>query len=264
MCSTMINSSHFRKWFRKKNEDSQNDKKIIQDDEEEQIAMKNDAMIGKMAAFFAHEIRNPLTSIIGFSQHLERNPIVKNDPNLSVYVSIIKEEALRMEVLIQELLNLSKLNYENDNVSIIDVKQSIEKIITIYSPRAKEKNIQFKTELIDNVFINGNSERFERVLINLVINAIEAIEEKGIIEIAMKKENHCVVIMITDNGPGIEEENLEQIFYPFYTTKDDGTGIGLPICRSIIEALGGNITIKNAQSGGVQAILKIPLSKQTV
>lgn len=256
----MLNNLQFKKLFRKKNDDDLNHS-YTQDDEGK-MAMENDATIGKMAAFFAHEIRNPLTSIIGFSQHLEKNLTIKNDPNLSVYISIIKEEALRMEVLIQELLNLSKQNYANDNISIIDVKHSIEKIVTIYKKQAKEKNIQFKIELTDNLFIQGNSERFERVLINLIINALEAIEHDGTIEIYTRKEQNFVVLTITDNGPGINEEEIEQIFYPFYTTKDEGTGIGLPICKTIVEALGGTLTIYNVPKG-LQVKLKIPLSKQT-
>lgn len=257
----MINSTYFKKWFRKKDLiDGQ--EAMSHDDEDSQTDLKKDAIIGRMTAFFAHEIRNPLTTIVGFSQHLEKNSTIKNDPNLSVYVSIIKEEALRMEQLIQELLNLSKAHYSNDNVTIIDVKLSIDKIVTIYTKKAAEKNITFKAELVDNVFIRGNIDRFESVLINLIVNAIEAIERDGKIEIHMKKGNNFVTITITDSGPGISDEDLEQIFYPFYTTKSNGTGIGLAICQTIIESLGGTINIYNVSSGA-RVKIKLPLSKQT-
>ncbi len=218
--------------------------------------------IGKMAAFFAHEIRNPLTSIIGFSQYLEQKSAIKADPNISHYISIIKEEALKMELMIQELLSLSTSHLEHDNLSIIDVRHSIEKIITIYSIQTADKNITFKTNLAEETYITGNTIRFERMLVNLIKNAIEAIQENGIIEIIVTKADNFIFISIIDSGPGIPVEQLEQIFFPFFTTKDVGTGIGLPICKAIIETLNGTMTIENHPSKGVHVKMKIPQNQR--
>lgn len=219
--------------------------------------------IGRMAAFFAHEIRNPLTSVIGFSQYLETDPAVKNNPNVANYISIIKEEAIRMEVLIQELLNLSKLQLDHDNLSIIDIKNVIEKTVTVYSMKINHKNIHFKLHLKDDIYITGNQNRFERVIINIIQNAIEAMDNKGVIRIELKTENQQAVISIIDNGPGIEPDQLEQIFYPFFTTKDEGTGIGLPICKTIIEAISGRMTIENHSPHGVAVKITVPQSEHT-
>ncbi|MBE3571329.1 MAG: ATP-binding protein, partial [Bacillales bacterium] len=111
-------------------------------------------------------------------------------------------------------------------------------------------------------YITGNASRFERALINLIQNAVEAIQENGTIEIFSKKENKFVVISIVDSGPGISPEHLEQIFYPFYTTKEEGTGIGLPICQTIIETLNGTLDIQNHPTKGAQVTVKIPQSQQ--
>ncbi|MCD8502414.1 MAG: hypothetical protein LRY71_13080 [Bacillaceae bacterium] len=116
-------------------------------EENEPSVTNHHATIGKVAAFFAHEIRNPLTTIIGFSKYLEQENLIKSNPTISNYISIIKDEALRMEILIKELLSLSKTHLEDDNLSIIDVKHSIEKIITIYTMQADKQNVRFEKKI---------------------------------------------------------------------------------------------------------------------
>ncbi|MBE3571098.1 MAG: HAMP domain-containing histidine kinase, partial [Bacillales bacterium] len=142
-----------QKWLKKKNSPIpvEVEKDPMESKEEEDKKSKNDhATIARMAAFFAHEIRNPLTSIIGFAQFLEENPIIQSDPYAAQYTSIIKEEALRMESLIQELLSLSKSYLHQDNLSIIDVKHSMEKIVHIFSMQTAPINIQFHSHLEDD------------------------------------------------------------------------------------------------------------------
>lgn len=259
-----IMNNLIKKWLEKKNSPKPIavGKDHMESKDEESKSENYHATIGRMAAFFAHEIRNPLTSIIGFAQFLEENPTIKSDPYTAHYTSIIKEEALRMESLIQELLSLSKSYLHHDNLSIIDVKHSIEKVVNIFSLQTAAKHIQFQTDLADDVYITGNAGRFERALINLIQNAVEAIQENGTIDITAEKENKIVVISIVDSGPGISPEHLEQIFYPFYTTKDEGTGIGLPICQTIIETMNGTLDIQNHPAKGVQVTIKIPESQQ--
>lgn len=220
------------------------------------------SVIGRVAAFYAHEIRNPLTTIIGFSQFLEQDQRIKSDPHITQYISLIKEEAIRMESLIQELLSLSKTHLNQDNLSLVDVNSSIQKIVSIYSMQTKNEKIQFITELADEVYITGNTIRFERVLINLVKNAIESINDEGTIEIKVTKEEQSVYISVIDDGPGFQCEQLEQVFYPFYTTKDAGTGLGLPICKAIVETLGGTISLENHPTKGAHVKMRFPLSRQ--
>ncbi|MGJ9383450.1 sensor histidine kinase [Salipaludibacillus sp. CF4.18] len=221
--------------------------------------------IGKMSAFFAHEIRNPLTSIIGFTQVLERDETVKSDPNVSNYISIIKDEALKMELLIQELLSLSNTHLHQDNLSIIDVKLSINKVIHLFEMNHSFDHVSFSSQTTDETYITGNETRFERVLTNMFNNSIEAFEDnKGKIDITLTKNDDYVNINILDNGPGIAEEHIDQIFFPFYTTKDEGTGIGLPICKAIIETLNGTLEIENNQKlPGTHVIMRLPASKHT-
>ncbi|WP_141432628.1 nitrogen regulation protein NR(II) [Bacillus sp. 03113] len=221
------------------------------------------AGIGRMAAFFAHEIRNPLTTIIGFAQVLEKNPIIKADPSIAHYASIIREEADKMEYLIQELLSLSKSHLNQDHLSIIDVKQSIEKIITINEMKTSQTSIQFKANLEMETYVTGNAHRFERLMINLIKNAIEAIGTTGTIFINVIKHKKEVEISIIDDGPGIPPEQLEQIFYPFYTTKDEGTGIGLPICKTIVETLNGTLDVQNHPNMGAKVTITLPQSRNT-
>ncbi|MBP3040543.1 HAMP domain-containing histidine kinase [Bacillaceae bacterium Marseille-Q3522] len=256
-----------RKW-RKQKKSKEHLKNAIEHNSEKQNERNEPpddyhVAVGKMAAFFAHEIRNPLTSIIGFTQFLEQNKTIQSDPTVAHYTTIIREEALRMESLIQELLNLSKSHLHYDNLSIIDVTHCVEKIVTLYQLQSKEKNIHFHSSLIDHAYVYGNTERFERVLINIIKNAVEAVSDNGTIEIQVYKENKAIIVKIIDSGEGIQPEYLEQIFFPFYTTKDGGSGIGLAICKSIIEAMNGTIEIQNHPSKGAQVKLKIPECKHS-
>lgn len=221
--------------------------------------------IGKMSAFFAHEIRNPLTSIIGFTQVLERDETVKSDPNVSNYISIIKDEAEKMELLIQELLSLSNTHLHQDNLSIIDVKLSIDKVINLFEMNQSYDHISFRSQTMEEAYITGNESRFERVITNMFNNSIESFEgEEGKIEITLANNDDYVYINIFDTGPGIADEHIEQIFFPFYTTKDEGTGIGLPICKAIIETLNGTIEIKNRDNHrGAHVHMTLPTSKHT-
>lgn len=217
--------------------------------------------IGRMAAFFAHEIRNPLTSIIGFAQFLEQDEIIRSHDNLSQYISIIKEESMKMEVLIEELLNLSKAHLHQDHLSIIDIEHSINKIISIFEMQDRYQDIHFQTQVSKDCYVLGNVHQFERVLLNLLNNGIEAMQEKGIIEISVHKRNVSVLLDIIDDGPGILPEDMERIFLPFFTTKDEGTGIGLPVCRTIIEAMNGTLKITNHPTKGIHVSIELPQSK---
>lgn len=258
----------FNKWFIKRKSKTTNK---ITDSNSLPTVPKDDASnskddyhkaIGKMSAFFAHEIRNPLTSIVGFTQVLEKDEAIMSNPNLQHYISIIKDESNKIESLIQELLNLANSHTYFENLSIIDVKSSIDKIINLFEYQLEDKQIQFKIEASsDSIFITGNENGFERSMINIIKNAIDSIKQDGEVYIKAFTENGTVIIDIIDTGPGIPEESLENIFYPFYTTKEDGTGIGLPICKTIIETMNGRIDIRNHEKFGVHVALKIPESK---
>ncbi|GIN56030.1 sensor histidine kinase [Lederbergia ruris] len=221
----------------------------------------HDEIIGRLAAFFAHEIRNPLTSIIGFSQFLEQDQTVKTNPKISQYLSIIKDEALRMESLIQELLVLATTDFQKDHLSIINVKYMVEKTIAVFKMQPEYENVQFSTDLLDEIYITGNESRMKQLLVNLMNNAIEASEGECVIHTRLKKEDKDVWIFITDNGKGIPEDLIDHLFSPFFTTKEDGTGVGLPICKAIVETLNGELSIQNQQPKGTQVRIRLPLIK---
>lgn len=221
-----------------------------------------EAAVGRMSAFFAHEIRNPLTSIIGFTQFLKNDPVITAHPHLGEYMSIILQEANRMETLIQELLSLSKTNLNQDELTVIDVRFVIEKILRMYQLKTDERKIRFTTQIVDQAYITGNGNHFERVLINLIKNADEAMNGVGTIDIKVTIEEKLINICITDSGPGIPDDELIQIFQPFFTTKETGTGLGLPICKSIIESLNGTLHIENVSPNGVKIMIKIPQSQK--
>ncbi len=250
-------------WFQKENKKGSSIAENTKLHEEQTLTRDNteeeyQTSIEYMTAFFAHEFRNPLTSIIGFTQFLEQHETVKGDESIAQYISIIKEESLRMNSLIQELLSLSPSRFSQDNLSIIDVKYSLEKIVAIYQLQSKEKLIHISTDIPDNTYITGNTGRFERVFVNLIKNAIEAVEGNGTIDISAKKEGGHIIISIIDTGPGFKNNDIKQVFTPFYTTKDDGTGIGLPICKATIESFKGTIEIRNHPTLGAHVEITLP------
>lgn len=211
-----------------------------------------------MIAYFVHECRNPLASIMGFTQFLEQHPKIKADYTLTKYVSLMKEESLQIDSLIQELLCLSPTHIEKDAFSIIDVKFSLEKVVSVYELQAKKSNITINTNIVEDLFVTGKANQFERMIINLLKNAIEAIHENGTIDLVATKSNRHILISIIDSGPGLSFENIKHAFNPFFTTKKEGTGIGLTISKATIEALNGSIHIEKHPDKGLHVKISLP------
>jgi len=221
------------------------------------------AILGEMAAVMAHEIRNPLNSIAGFSQLLQSR-IGEADKNRK-YVDILVNEAFRVDTLISDILDFA--HQKKTIWSEVNLDPLIDKVINAKKARAAEKNIQ----LVKNIAgalpaIQGDAVRLERVILNLTNNAIEAINDGGRIEIAAAEkidtDGQGVELIVSDNGCGIPPENIGAIFKPFFTTKQAGTGLGMAIIQKIIEEHQGHINVESEIGKGTKFILFLPLNKQ--
>ena len=228
----------------------------------ELISTKNN--VNQMAMTMAHEVRNPLTTIKGFLQLLK--PELK-DAKKAEYVDIAVDEIDRVNLILNHYLShLKPLSLiQKENVSINSLVTSIFKL---YKSEATIKNITMSLCLMNNntqVLINEHELR--QVLINLLKNSIEAIEtssnfhENGMISITTEVSEHHAYIHVIDNGCGISNENMKKLFTPFFTTKERGTGIGLSLCKEIIDHNDGHLFASTIQKAGTKFTIKFPIKQ---
>lgn len=235
-------------------------------DETEKINLKKQiehqsplSSIGQMAASIAHEIRNPMTSLKGFVELLKLNSTDNNQK----YLDVMDSELHRMESILNELLYLSKPLERNYNE--ISIAQVIEDVIEIMQQHAIQHNIFIELEknnvYLDNVI--GNDNRLKQMFINLVKNAIEEMPNGGTITINMNRlKNDSIQIAIIDQGKGLAEDEVENLFVPFYTTKESGTGLGLALVKKVIEEHKGTISVESMIGRGTTFIIDLPLLEE--
>ncbi|HWP49005.1 MAG TPA: ATP-binding protein [Candidatus Limnocylindrales bacterium] len=239
-------------------------------DLEEEIRRKDIlASMGSVAAGIAHEIKNPLGSIIGASQLLYEE--VKNNPELAEYLKVVIKEAERVNRLIEDLLSLTKptrLNFKKVNIHEI-----LKNILLLES--ASSTKIIFQEEYDPSLpEILADREKLTQVFLNLIHNGIEAMSGQGIIKLVTRVSTDCyisrtgpekrsrpmIVVEIHDQGEGIPEDAIEKLFTPFYTTKPKGVGLGLAISHKIIEEHEGFIKVESKIGKGSIFKVYLPLS----
>lgn len=201
-----------------------------------------------------HEIKNPMAVCKGYLDMLDTS----DKKQVERYVPIIKEEIDRTLLILKDFLSLNKIKIEKD---IMDINLLVEEVIDSVSPLAKQNKIIIEESLIDDeVYINGDYNRLKQVLINLVKNSIEAInKDDGKIFISTNLNNNNFYIVIEDNGCGMSEEILSKIEEPFYTTKKNGTGLGISLSKEILEAHNFKIEYKSNENVGTSVTITIPL-----
>ncbi|MCX8092549.1 MAG: HAMP domain-containing histidine kinase [Candidatus Goldbacteria bacterium] len=214
--------------------------------------------IQTMIAGLAHEIRNPLNSIKGASEYLNKK--YSNLDDVKEFTDIIINEIERLDKYLNEFLSFSrgvklklkKVNLENFLSGIImTIKHSIPVDVGIFV----EKNLP-------DIYIDP--EQMRQVIVNLLSNAKDAIIniKNPEIKIIARKIKNKVHISIIDNGHGIKSDDINSIFVPFWTTKENGLGLGLAICKSIIEKHKGNISVRSKLNKGSEFIISLPLIEQ--
>jgi signal transduction histidine kinase len=210
------------------------------------------AMIGQMTALLAHEIRNALGSIKGYAQLLDEK-LDHTDPKKTAVASVLKGTA-RIEFLVQELLQFSRdESYKFERIAVIPLlKDAIESVVFGW-------NGTWKLEETPSAFVNADEEKLRRVFINGVQNAVQAMGINGSLLFSVHHTGRWVQVKIEDSGPGISAKQKSLLFTPFYTTKTDGTGLGLAYSRKVIEGMKGKIDLDNRDQGqGAVLTIYIP------
>ncbi|MBU8878586.1 GHKL domain-containing protein [Bacillus sp. FJAT-29790] len=218
------------------------------------------ANVGKLAAGIAHEIRNPLTTVKGFIQLLK--PYL-SDIGKEQYANIALAELNRANDLIFEFLDAAKpREHKKENLSLNKI---VKEISMLYESEAILRNVELETKLSEvEPIVFADAKQLKQVLVNLLKNALEAIEnhesgEVGRIQISVEIKESASYIVVKDNGCGMTNETIENLFMPFYSTKQTGTGIGLPICKKIIEEHEGQIHINSLPGKGTIFKIELPL-----
>jgi len=194
--------------------------------------------IGELTSRITHDMRNPLTVIINYSVMIQKNSKNKLDKKSLDQMALIENEARKMYRQIDDVLNYVKLPpLKLQSYSLHDIlKKVIESVqiddVEIHLPK---NNPQMICDI----------DKLEIVFVNLITNAVEAINGAGSININAKTAANDIIIEVEDSGPGIAEEDLDKIFEPLFTTKQNGTGLGLSSCMNIIERHRGTISVKN-------------------
>jgi PAS domain S-box-containing protein len=220
-----------------------------------QIAEKL-AVSGRVARSLAHEVRNPLTNINLSVEQLEE--YIKEDEYAS-YFEIIKRNSNRINDLVTELMDKSKPTELNTVKT--PIRNILDKTIALAKDRAVLKNIKIETGFTgDNELIEGDESKLTMAFLNIIINAIEAVEENnGIIKIISNcKEKKCL-ITIEDNGSGICKEDLNRIFEPYFTGKPNGMGLGLATTHNIIHTHKGTIDVESEEGKGTKFLINLNL-----
>lgn len=214
--------------------------------------------LGELAAEMAHEVNNPAAIIMSRADYLQMES--SNNSNLNKYdddLDVILKQIDRVSKITGNILKYSKKLPKN--FQEIDLIQIIDESLSILEPRIRKKNIGLtKTYGINKALIKGDSTQLEQVLTNLVNNAIDAMDEKGKLVIRLRKnEAQKIQLIISDNGEGIDEHNLEKIFTPFFTTKtgNKGTGLGLYIVRNICKNHNADIVCESKKGYGTSFII---------
>jgi two-component system, sporulation sensor kinase A len=209
-------------------------------------------IVGQLAAGIAHEIRNPLTAIKGFTQLL-------SNMGHRDYTDVILTELDRIDKIVSDLLVLAKPQISN--LEEINLVELIDRVVTLLKTQAIMYNIDIISDisLKDCPMIEAEADQIKQVLINLIKNAIEAMPDGGVVTIEAEgsSEDH-VVIRVIDEGIGIPRELISRLGEPFFSTKEKGTGLGLMICQRIIKNHKGSLEIDSEVNKGTTFTIRLP------
>jgi two-component system sensor histidine kinase VicK len=236
---------------------------VLQDVTEQE---KLDKMRKEFVANVSHELRTPLTTIRSYTETLLDGALDNKEYTVN-FLTVINSESERMTRLVKDLLQLSKLDYDKMewNMKSLNILNIVRDCVVKMEMAAKQKSQSLTFEALGELCeINGDKDRIEQVIINIIGNAIKYTPEKGIIKVTAKRSENNVEIRIADSGMGIPKEDLPRLFERFYRVDKarsramGGTGLGLSIAKNIVEAHKGSIRIESEYGKGSEVIISFP------
>lgn len=212
------------------------------------------SVISQLAASVAHEIRNPMTTVKGFLQLMKSDTYVNS--NHKYYIDISLKELKHAESIINDYLSLAKPNTKG--FSSLNLSSELKNTISLITSYSNIKNISIDTSIQDSLYINGNKDELKQILVNIIKNGIEAMEGNGVLTIRAYKKNGEVFIEVIDTGIGMTEEQVRRIGTPFYSTKENGTGVGLTISYNLVHSMKGKVELESQPGKGTKFTILFP------
>jgi signal transduction histidine kinase len=229
-------------------------------------AQEKRQLLSRLLARFAHEVRNPLSSLGIHVQLLEedvRGAAPEVQEKTANRFEIIRGELHRLENVVKHFLSLAgPSSLDLHPVVIADV---VGHVCDLLRPEAAARGIDISTRMPDALpSVVADPAQLTQALVNLVINSIQSVERNGRVEVIVgaNEPDKTLTIAVQDTGPGIPADKLSVIFEPFFTTKTEGSGLGLWIVQQIITAHGGTVEARNAAGGGAVFLLRLPLTRE--
>ncbi len=212
-------------------------------------------ILGQMSSSFVHEFRNPLTSVIGFTRLLQDE--IPDHP----YLEIMKHELDQLNYRISQFLHVSRKELIESKREEVNLSFLLQELVEFLYPSLLDGDVVIHLDIAPSINLFANKDELRQVCLNLIINSIDALQQMKdkprSIEVVCLDKGNIMELSITNNGPKIEEESIHAIFEPFFTTKDLGTGIGLYICKKLIEKHDGEIYCRSNEQE-TSFIIKMP------
>jgi len=207
----------------------------------------------------SHELRTPLTAIRGHVSAL-REGVFEDEEMREASLAVIGEEAMRLERLVGDVLDLAKLDAHRFTVlhEEVDMEQLSERAYAAFGEEARRREIDYRLDIRAKPVIVTDGDRVLQIIVNLLSNAFRWTPEGGRVDVSLSAENGSVSVVVADTGPGISAEERDRIFRPFWSRDGGGTGLGLAIARELAVALGGSIELRSEPGRGSRFELLLP------
>lgn len=212
------------------------------------------AAMGKFASIIGHEFRNQLGAM-GISVYFLKTKLQGDDERIGKHLENLQRQLIETNRIIENILVFSKTRIPE--LKDVDLRAILLNSIAKFQP---PDGIKIDTQIDEDLpKIRGDELQLSQVFVNIIANAIQAMEDKGNLTVTAVRDKDFVEVLFTDTGPGVREEDEEKIFEPFFSTKVHGTGLGLAICKEIVEAHGGDIEIESGPGEGTTVIIGLPI-----
>jgi signal transduction histidine kinase len=215
------------------------------------------AATGRLAASLAHEINNPLQAIHNSLQLMLAFQLAPDEQR--EYMLIASEEVERLIGLVSRILNFARR--PQGGMKPIDLNQVVEKVLALTSKYLQNQHVVLRRDLFPDLpAVVGDPDELAQVFMNVVLNGVDAMPEGGTLHVRSRMAaDERLAVDISDNGPGIPSKYLDRVFEPFFSSKDDGSGLGLSISHKIVERHGGEVTVQSAEGEGTTFTVWLPV-----
>ena len=220
-------------------------------------SMEKFTATGRVARTIAHEVRNPLTNISLAAEQLQEMAIQNNES--SMLLDMISRNSIRINQLVSDLLNATKVI--ELNIRPVNINKILDETLEMAADRLDLSQVKVEKNYATDVCeVLVDEEKIKIAFLNIIVNAIEAMEKsKGILSLRTKNGGDTCIIEIEDNGNGMDDDTLQKLFEPYFTSKPNGNGLGLTNCQNIILSHRGNITVKSTLRKGTSFIVTLKM-----